>query len=127
MVFNTLCPGERPDGPLPGDGLPQGPAGRDEGGVAQPQRLQWPLRVGGDRQCARADRGAGQAAQPPLRGVSPQAAEPEVRGVSSERRGGGVQSEPVQPPGAQLHRVTHQPRQGTSLKETRKTLFMLFL
>ena len=60
-------------------GLPQGPAGRDEGGLAQHERHQRPLRVGGarDRQWrAYADWGRGdQAAQPQVRGVSSKAAE----------------------------------------------------
>ena len=41
--------GECPDRPVQGGGLPQGSAGRDEGGVAQPERHKRPLRVGGAR------------------------------------------------------------------------------
>ena len=91
--------------------------------MAQHERHQRPLRVGGARggRGACADWGRGdQATQPQVRGVSAEAAESDeqVRGVSCGAR---VQSEPVKPARAQLHRVPHQPSQGTSLKKIRKT------
>ena len=90
IKLSRLCPGECPDWADSGDGLPQGPAGHDEGGLAQHERHQRQIRVGGARGQWRACADwRSEAAQSPLRGVSAQAAESDetIRGVSC---GGGV-------------------------------------